>query len=334
MEYCLISTLASPLAHSASRGAQRTFTTLVIIPEVTTNAVSNITSTTATCGGNVTATGGASVTARGICWSTSQNPTVNNSHTSDGTGVGGFTSSMTGLLPNTTYYVRAYATNSAGTAYGTQQSFTTQTTVPTVTTNTVSSITSSTATCGGDVTSTGGVSVTARGVCWGTSQNPTVSDNHTTDGTGTGGFSSNISGLSPGTTYYVRAYATNSAGTSYGEQRSFTAVVDAGYSCPGAATVTDYDNNTYNTVQIGNQCWMKENLRTTHYSDGTSIPLGSSGSNTTAYCYYPDDSVSNVGTYGYLYNWPAVMGNSSSSSANPSGVQGICPRYCLFRGSR
>ena len=70
---------------------------------------------------------------------------------------------------------------------------------------------------------------------------------------------------------------------------------------------------------------MKENLRTTHYSDGTSIPLGSSGSNTTAYCYYPDDSVSNVGTYGYLYNWLAVMGTSSSSSANPSGVQGICP---------
>ena len=94
--------------------------------------------------------------------------------------------------------------------------------------------------------------------------------------------------------------------------------------CPEAATVTDVDNNTYNTVQIGNQCWMKENLRTTHYSDGTSIPLGSSTSNTTAY-YYVDDNVSNVSTYGYLYNWKAVMRNSSSSSANPSGVQGICP---------
>lgn len=201
----------------------------------------------------------------------------------------------------------------------------TQHQLPIVTTNTITSITANSATCGGDVTSNGASSVTARGVCWSTSQNPTVSESYTTDGSGTGSFTSNITGLTTGTTYYVRAYATSSAGTSYGEQRSFTAVDTAGDPCPGVSTVTDYDNNTYNTVQIGNQCWMKENLRTTHYSDGTSIPLGSSGSNTTAYCYYPDDSVSNVGTYGYLYNWPAVMGNSSSSSANPSGVQGICP---------
>jgi uncharacterized protein (TIGR02145 family) len=200
----------------------------------------------------------------------------------------------------------------------------TQHQLPIVTTNTITSVTANSATCGGDVTSNGASSVTARGVCWSTSQNPTVSESYTTDGSGTGSFTSNITDLTTGTTYYVRAYATNSAGTSYGEQRSFTAVVDAGYSCPGAATVTDYDNNTYNTVQIGNQCWMKENLRTTHYSDGTSIPLGSSTSNTTAY-YYVDNNISNVRTYGYLYNWPAVMGNSSSSSANPSGVQGICP---------
>ena len=211
----------------------------------------------------------------------------------------------------------------------TSQTFTlqfseTQHQLPIVTTNTITSITTNSATCGGDVTSNGASSVTARGVCWSTSQNPTVSESYTTDGSGTGSFTSNITGLTTGTTYYVRAYATNSAGTSYGEQRSFTAVVDAGYSCPGAATVTDYDNNTYNTVQIGNQCWMKENLRTTHYSDGTSIPMGNSTSNTTAY-YYVDNNISNVSTYGYLYNWPAVMGNSSSSSANPSGVQGICP---------
>ena len=98
-----------------------------------------------------------------------------------------------------------------------------------------------------------------------------------------------------------------------------------GQPCPGAATVTDVDNNTYNTVQIGTQCWMKENLRTTRYANGTSIALGSSTSSTTAYRYYPDNNSSNVSTYGYLYNWKALMGNSSSSSANPSGVQGICP---------
>jgi len=98
-----------------------------------------------------------------------------------------------------------------------------------------------------------------------------------------------------------------------------------GQPCPGAATVTDIDNNTYNTVQIGSQCWMKENLRTTSYANGTSIALGSSTSTTTAYRYYPNNDQSIVSTYGYLYNWKAVMGNSSSSSANPSGVQGICP---------
>ena len=90
-------------------------------------------------------------------------------------------------------------------------------------------------------------------------------------------------------------------------------------------TVTDQEGNVYPVVQIGSQCWMKENLRTTHYANGTSIALGSNASTTTAYRFYPDNSSSNVSTYGYLYNWKAVMGGSSSSSANPSGVQGICP---------
>jgi gingipain R len=96
-----------------------------VAPTVTTTAVSNIDKTTATGGGNVTADGGATVTARGICWSTSQNPTVSDSHTTDGTGTGSFTSAMTGLTASTTYYVRAYATNSAGTTYGEEVSFTT-----------------------------------------------------------------------------------------------------------------------------------------------------------------------------------------------------------------
>ena len=95
------------------------------MPTVTTTAISNIDKNTATGGGNVTADGGATVTARGICWSTSQNPTIDGNHTTDGTGTGSFTSAMTGLAANTTYYVRAYATNSIGTAYGEELSFTT-----------------------------------------------------------------------------------------------------------------------------------------------------------------------------------------------------------------
>ena len=108
-------------------GEQRSFTTLqnIELPTVTTTNVSNITQTTATSGGNVTSDGGANVTARGVCWSTSQNPTISNSHTTDGSGTGSFTSNITGLTANTTYYVRAYATNEKGTSYGEQKSFTT-----------------------------------------------------------------------------------------------------------------------------------------------------------------------------------------------------------------
>ena len=96
-------------------------------------------------------------------------------------------------------------------------------------------------------------------------------------------------------------------------------------SVPDCGTVNDYDGNTYHTVLIGEQCWMRDNLRTTHYSNGTSIPLGSTSSETIADRYYPDDNSANVSTYGYLYNWPAVMNNAAPSNTNPSEVQGVCP---------
>ena len=90
-------------------------------------------------------------------------------------------------------------------------------------------------------------------------------------------------------------------------------------------SVTDIDGNVYKTVKLGNQVWMAENLRTTRYADGRKIPLGTEGSYDVAYRYYPNTNRANVSKYGYLYNWPAVMNGSLSSSANPSGVQGICP---------
>lgn len=203
-------------------GTQQSFTTTAVLSTVTTTNASSVTSTSASSGGNITADGGASVTARGVCWSTSQNPTITNSKTSDGSGTGSFTSSITGLSPGITYYARAYATNSIGTAYGNQISFTTTVVVPVMTTTTASAVTSSSASSGGNITSDGGASVTARGVCWSTSQNPTIANSKTTNGTGTGSFTSSITGLSPGTTYYVRAYGTNSTGTGYGDQVSFT----------------------------------------------------------------------------------------------------------------
>ena len=209
-------------------GGEITFTTEQIpdpeSPIVTTADVTDITQTTAVSGGNVTDDGGAAVTARGVCWSTSQNPTISDNHTSDGNGTGSFTSNLTNLTANTTYYVRAYATNENGTSYGEQKSFTTLQNIelPTVTTADVTDITQNTAVSGGNVTDDGGAAVTARGVCWSKDPNPTIDNSFISNGNGTGSFTIEISGLTSATTYYVRAYATNSEGTSYGEQKTFT----------------------------------------------------------------------------------------------------------------
>ncbi len=192
------------------------------VPSVSTAAVSEVSSVSAKCGGSVSGDGGATVTSRGVCWGTDQNPTTSGSKTTDGSGTGSFISQITGLAPGVTYYVRAYAVNSVGTAYGSQLSFATGASAPTVTTSAVADITTGSASGGGSVTSDGGGALSARGVCWSTSQTPTVSDSKSSDGTGAGAFSSVISGLTPGVTYYVRAYATNSAGTSYGSAASFT----------------------------------------------------------------------------------------------------------------
>gem|GEM_PF-1686072 len=111
------------------------------------------------------------------------------------------------------------------------------------------------------------------------------------------------------------------------ETKPYTSLMNDSDSIYCPSSVTDIDGNTYSTVRIGFQCWMAENLRTTKYADGTAISLSSSSSTSTsvAYRYRPNNNASNVATYGYLYNWKAVMRNSASSTADPSGVQGICP---------
>ena len=204
-------------------GDQVMIVTLDGLAEVSTRAVSDVTTTSALCGGAVLSDGGFSVVARGICWSTSAEPTINNAHTVDGAGLGSFTSQITNLEPNTTYRVRAYAQNASGIAYGTTVTFTTQSGLPVVTTTTVSSITATNAIAGGSVVEDGGYPVIRRGVCYGTSSQPTITGLHTTDGAGLGEFVSQLTNLTPGTTYYYRAYATNGVGTEYGEQKVFVA---------------------------------------------------------------------------------------------------------------
>ena len=198
------------------------------VPTVVTSAVTQITETTAVAGGNVTSNGGASVTERGVVYSTNPNPVITNlSNTIRpcGSGAGEFTYTITGLQPATTYYVRAYARNDQGTAYGEEVSFTTETTLPTVVTSAVTQITETSAVVGGNVTSDGGASVTERGVVYSTNPNPVITNLSNTIrpcGSGTGEFTYTITGLQPATTYYVRAYARNDQGTAYGEEVSFT----------------------------------------------------------------------------------------------------------------
>ena len=143
--------------------------------QLTTTVVSEITQTSAISGGNITNDGGAAVSARGICWSTNQSPTINDSKTTNGTGTGSFTANITSLTAGTTYHVRAYATNSEGTSYGNAISFTTleATDLPTITTSEatdVSEVTQTSAVFAGNITNDGGASITARGVCWATNE--------------------------------------------------------------------------------------------------------------------------------------------------------------------
>jgi uncharacterized protein (TIGR02145 family) len=184
---------------------------------------------------------------------------------------------------------------------------------PSVTTAPISAITETSAQCGGTIASDGGATITARGVCWSMSPAPTVADSKTTDGAGTGSFTSSVAGLTASTPYFVRAYATNIAGTGYGDAQSFT-------SAAPPTTVTDIDGNVYQTVTIGTQVWMAENLKVTRYRNGDTIPNITSGTtwaglSTGAYCNF-NNSVSNVATYGRLYNWYAA---SDSRNIAPVG---------------
>jgi len=276
------------------------------LPSVTTKNATSITRTSASSGGEVTADGRAEVIERGVCWNTTENPTTSQNKTSSGAGTGSFTIELTQLTPGTTYYIRAYATNSAGTAYGNQVSFSTgDIVVATLTTEAISSFTSSSAVSGGTITDDGGGDITSRGVCWSTVTGPTIGDNKTEDGSGTGSFTSNITGLDHETEYFLRAYAENSAGIAYGNEVSFT-----------TDQVKDIDGNAYTTVDIGTQVWMVENLRTTKLNDGTKlkadndIPLITDNTtwtslSTPAYCWYENDEET-YGSYGPLYNWYAV----------------------------
>ena len=282
----------------------------MVIPSINGVAVTNISSNSVTIGGEITSEGGSTVTARGVCWATYPLPTTSDFKTTNGTGPGRFTSAITGLNPGITYFARAYAINEIGTAYGVQVTFSTLALPPVLTTIDLTAINTTTATSGGIISNDGGSAISERGVCWATATKPTKLDFKTSDGSGSGSFISNMTGLITGTTYYVRAYASNAAGTSYGNEYSFT---------PG--TFTDSEGNIYHYVVIGLQVWMVENLKVTKFRNGDPIANVTdastwAASTTGAYCWYNNDAALNRDTYGALYNFYAV---ADSRNIAPTG---------------
>lgn len=218
-----------------------------VVPIVSTSVVTAIVSDGAMCGGKIISDGGDKILAAGVCWSITQNPTVTDTKTMDEIVLGAFTSKITGLAPVTIYYVRAYATNSAGTSYGNQVVVSTPGRVPTIVLTAVSAVLGKTATSGGNVTSEGGAVVVSRGVCWSQTPNPITSNDKTYDGYGKGVFTSELTDLVPNTVYYLRAYATNSIGTAYSNEISFTT---AKVSLPMVSSISARDI-TANSATLG-----------------------------------------------------------------------------------
>ncbi len=378
------------------------------LPTVLTNQVSAVTLTSATCGGNITLNGGVEITGRGVCWSTKQYPTLADNKTVNGTGLGNFVSELTGLNPNMNYYVRAYATNNVGTAYGEELSFKTNApTLPIITTVPATEISYKIARLGVSVTSDGGANISECGICYSTNENPTVANNKVPLSSGVGTSTSEISSFQANTKYYVRAYAINSVGTVYGEQISFTTLMpvaptigqfyiqnitltkaianitvntDGGsdiiergvcysiminptttnakvisngttgnFTCnisglatntmyharayatnavgttygddvqfrTSATTVDDVDGNTYNVIEVGNQAWLKQNLKTTKYRNNETIgttTLDITNDATPKFQWPATGFESNANTFGRLYTWYTITDS-----------RGLCP---------
>jgi len=294
-----------------------------------TTAASSIGATTATSGGNITYNGGATVTVSGLVWSTSSNPTIAlTTKTSNGSATGTFTSNITGLTPGTLYYVRSYATNNVGTSYGAETSFTTLNTPTISSTTAASSITSSSAVSGGTISADGGDAVTTRGIVYGTSAGSSTFS--VTSGSGTGTFTSNLTGLTPATTYYVSSFATNSVGTVYGTEISFTTIAIAPtLSTTAASSITRYaavsggsiSSNGGSAITSSGICWSStittpttSNSKTTDGTTSGTFTSTLTGLTAGTTYYVRAYATNGIGTsYGSVQNFTT----SSSSSANP-----------------
>lgn len=280
-------------------------------PAVQTDLIiTQITATTASVGAKIVETKNP-VLSKGVCWSTKVAPTIEDSLTVNGAGSGEFVSKLKNLIPNTFYFVRAYATDKNGTVYGDAVGFLSKRLATTLTINNISGVTDVEAVVSGNIVSDGGEVVTERGICYGKFPHPTIDSMKVSNEQGTGTFSCNLTNLILNTKYYFRAYAITGAGISYGSELNFTTL-------DYPKTVTDIDGNIYHTIKIGTQVWLVENLKTTKFNDGTSIANVTDYSwstiSTPAYCWYNNNLLYKA-DYGALYNWYAA----SSTKIAPVG---------------
>ncbi|HNS16411.1 MAG TPA: fibrobacter succinogenes major paralogous domain-containing protein [Bacteroidales bacterium] len=267
-------------------------------PTVETSIPTDITSNSAICGGEIKDNGGIAIIRKGVSWSTLNNPTISDSTTNNGSGLGSFISNIIGLQPNTSYYVRAYAVDSIRTSYGNEVNLKTKPGLPVLTTTIVSSVRDISASSGGNVLIDGGANIIIRGLCWSTEPNPTIADEKTIDGNGVGIFTSKLTGLNKSTSYYYRAYAENSYGISYGDQLQFIT----------ADGTFDYCGRIYSFRAIGTQTWMTENLAYLPELNGKYFVYGYEGNNVNEAM-----ATTNYTVYGVLY------GRETSKTACPPG---------------
>ena len=305
-------------------GNNENFTTLPAptLAEVETTPVTSITGTSAISGGNITSDGGSAITAKGVCWSMSPKPIIPDDCTDEGGGTGAFISSITRLEETTEYYVRAYATNNVGTAYGNEIPFKTTQSINPAKINTIQpyNITHNSATTGGYVVDDGGGVISSKGICWGTNSSPTIDDLVITDMSDLDSFTVDLTELEPLTQYYIRSFAVNEAGISYGNQESFFTSIDPNANWQPDDEWTDTrDGQRYNTVQIGEQVWLAENL---NIADTISYSSSDNGI-IEKRCYKDNEDYCN--TYGGLYRWPEMMQYALSDDKAIGTTQGICP---------
>lgn len=295
-------------------GSVKSFTTTSIAPTVTTTSpASAVSYYTAIVLGNVSSDGGASVTEKGVCYNTTGNPTIADSKGTTGTGTGAISSNLTGLTANTLYYARAYATNSVGTSYGAQITFTTAISSPLATTSpTVDEKTNTQAHVYGEITASGGATITERGFVYGLTSNPTTANSKVVIVGTTGEIDYLLTGLVPGTLYYVRAFATNSEGTGYGDNRSFTTLPNNPSNL--SVTVTGKTVSTLSWTKGGEYSLIRRQLGSppANAFSGTEVYSGTASSTS--------DSGMSPGGHYYYRVWSSVT--ADGLTAISSGYSG------------